>query len=596
MNRELLTIAIVGHVDHGKSTLVGRLLADAGVLPDGKLEAIREYCERNARPFEYAFILDALKDEQAQGITIDSARCFFKTALRDYTIVDAPGHIEFLKNMVSGAARADAALLVIDAHEGVRENSRRHGYFLSMLGVDQFAVVVNKMDLAGFDRAVFGRIEKEYREFLQSIGMAAAGFVPASARTGASVASRTAEMPWYDGPTVLETMERFAVGRDDLAKPLRIPVQDVYKFTARNDERRIVAGRVEAGTIRAGDAVLFSPSNKRAVVRTIERFGRSPPASAGPGESVGLTLNEQIYVTRGEVVSREDQKPPRVTSRFRADLFWLGRKPLEKGRACTFKLGAAEAPVRLEEILRTMDAASLAVAEKPDAIRRHEVAECVLKTRRPIAFDEYAEVPRLGRFVIVDDYAIAGGGIVREALPDEESALRQEASQRDRRWIRSDVTTAMRAQRYGQEAALVVITGPRGTGRKELARRLEQHLFDHGRIAYYVGMGSLVHGLDTDLGGGRQEPEIAAREHVRRLGEVAHVLLDAGLIVVCTALSLSDTDLMDIETLVAPARLVSVRIGEGGEESDLRFDAPCGADRALPQIAERLVALGVLRP
>src|SRR5688572_8203608 len=192
VDREQMSMVIVGHVDHGKSTVVGRLLADTGSLPQGKLEAVRKECQRTGKPFEYAFLLDALSDEQDQGITIDTARSFFKTARRDYIIIDAPGHIEFLKNMISGAARAEAAVLIIDAKEGVRENSRRHGYILSMLGIRQVVVCVNKMDLVGYDGSVFRGIEHEYRNFLEGIGAASPRqFVPVAAVAGVNLANRS---------------------------------------------------------------------------------------------------------------------------------------------------------------------------------------------------------------------------------------------------------------------------------------------------------------------------------------------------------------------------------------------------------------------
>src|SRR5579863_5629536 len=203
--RDTFNVVIVGHVDHGKSTVVGRLLADTGALPQGKLESVRRECERTGKPFEYAFLLDALDDEQDQGITIDTARCFFKSKTRDYIIIDAPGHIEFLKNMISGAARAEAAVLVIDAKEGVRENSRRHGYILSMLGIRQVVVCVNKMDLVDRSQKHFDAIEKEFRDFLISIGaVSPKQFIPVSAVNGENLAARSAKMPWYKGPTLLE--------------------------------------------------------------------------------------------------------------------------------------------------------------------------------------------------------------------------------------------------------------------------------------------------------------------------------------------------------------------------------------------------------
>jgi len=593
--RERLSVVVVGHVDHGKSTLVGRLLADTGNLPEGKLEAIRAQCERNSKPLEYAYLLDALKDEQSQGITIDSARCFFKTAKRDYIIIDAPGHIEFLKNMVSGAARADAALLLIDAHEGVRENSRRHGYFLSILGIDQFVVVINKMDLAGYRQEAFEQIEREYREFLGQIKARPLAFIPVDSRNGFNIAAPADAMKWYKGPTVLEMFDRFSLGRLEADKPLRIPVQDVYKFTALGDERRIVAGRIEAGTLRAGDTILFSPSNKRAVVQSLEAFNRTPPKSASVGEPVGITLTEQLYVARGEMISREGEPPPKVTSRLRVDLFWLARQPMSTETTYKFKLGAMDLPVQLEEVSWVLDASTLGVDRQRKSVNRHEVAECVLRTRRPAAFDIVTESPRTGRFVIVDNYTIAGGGIIREALSDEESELRREAFVRDEKWVRSRISPEMRAERFAQQAVLIVITGPRGVGRKELARTLEQELFNMGRVVYFLGMGSVIHGLDADIHPETLGDDRAAREQVRRLGEVLHVLLDAGLIVICTAQHLTDRNLKDIETLVSPARMVSIRVGGRGQgEADLQFDAPCVAAQAAPRVVDYLKETRVL--
>ena len=275
--RTQMQIVVVGHVDHGKSTVVGRLLADTGSLPQGKLEAVRRECERTGKPFEYAFLLDALTDEQDQGITIDTARCFFKSAQRDYIIIDAPGHIEFLKNMISGAARAEAAALIIDAKEGVRENSRRHGYILSMLGIRQVVVCVNKMDLVGYDEAHFSRIEAEYREFLNGIGaVSPKQFIPVSAMMGENLASRSAKMSWYRGPTLLETLDGFAKLPGKADAPFRMAVQAVYKFTNAGDDRRIIAGRIESGRVKVGDQIVFSPSNKTTTVKSIEAFNAAP--------------------------------------------------------------------------------------------------------------------------------------------------------------------------------------------------------------------------------------------------------------------------------------------------------------------------------
>ncbi|MHC5083807.1 MAG: GTP-binding protein, partial [Planctomycetota bacterium] len=285
-----MNIVIIGHVDHGKSTLVGRLLADTHSLPEGKLQEVKTRCAQNARPFEYAFLLDALKDEQAQGITIDSARCFFRSDKREYILIDAPGHIEFLKNMVSGAARAEAAVLVIDADEGVQENSRRHGYLLSMLGIRHIVVAVNKMDLVKYSQKVFESVRDEYTEFLSQINVTAEEFIPISAREGDFVADRGGKMNWFEGPTILEALDQFKKEAAPIDQPLRFPVQDIYKFTAENDDRRIVAGQIETGQIHVGDEVVFYPSKKRSHVASIEEFNTPEQKTAYAGQSAGITL------------------------------------------------------------------------------------------------------------------------------------------------------------------------------------------------------------------------------------------------------------------------------------------------------------------
>ncbi|HXJ74077.1 MAG TPA: GTP-binding protein, partial [Candidatus Dormibacteraeota bacterium] len=319
---EQLKIVIVGHVDHGKSTFVGRLFHDTGSLPEGKLEQLQKIAERRGVPFEWANLMDALQSERDQNITIDTAQIWFQTPKRQYVIIDAPGHKEFLKNMVTGAANAEAALLLIDAHEGVQENSRRHGYLLNLLGIRQIAVLVNKMDLVQHSLSKFQEIEAEYRRWLKSIHVDPRLFIPIAAKHGDNIATRSANMPWWTGPTVLETLDEFKVAELPRNQPLRLPIQDVYRF----DERRIFAGRVEAGSVRVGDRLVFSPSNKTSTVKSIERWNAPASDVAHAGESIGLQLTEQIYVARGAVAALETA-PPYELSRFKARLFWLGRQP-----------------------------------------------------------------------------------------------------------------------------------------------------------------------------------------------------------------------------------------------------------------------------
>jgi bifunctional enzyme CysN/CysC len=581
-----MQIVIGGHVDHGKSTVVGRLLADSGSLPEGKLEQVRAQCERTSRPFEYAFLLDALKDEQAQGITIDAARVFFRTPRRHYLIIDAPGHIEFLKNMVTGAARAEAALLVIDAHEGVQENSRRHGYLMSMLGIRQIAVVVNKMDLVNHDRARFERIVHDYGEFLGRIGVNPASFIPAAGRSGDNIAARSSAMPWYSGPTVLEALDRFESEGPALAQPFRMAVQDVYKFTAQGDDRRIVAGTIEAGSLHVGDDLVFYPSGKKGRVRTIEAFHRPVAKSAGAGEATGFTLAEQIYVARGELVTRAGQPKPHVTTRIRVNLFWLGRNPLAKKRDYILKLGTARVACRLEDVHRVIDASSLETSASRERIDRHEVAECTLVLNRAVAFDTAEAGAGTSRFVLVDDYEIQGGGIVREALPDRQAEIREKVMLRNLKWEPSIITADRRAEKYSQKASLLLITGAQDGDRKTLAKALEVRLFEDGRVVYFLGMANVLYGVDADIG-----REAGNRtEHLRRLAEVANILLDAGAILIVTARELTQDDLDVVKTAVDPDRIELIWVGDT-VTTDVGCDIVLGDQEAESEGVDRVKRL-----
>ncbi len=565
--KENMNIVIVGHVDHGKSTIVGRLLADTHSLPQGKLEQVRANCERNSKPFEYAFLIDALKDEQAQGITIDTARVFFKTEKRNYIILDAPGHIEFLKNMVTGASRAEAALLVIDAAEGIKENSRRHGYLLSMLGIRQVIVLVNKMDLAGYSRDKFGEIEREFSEFLKSISIRPNSFIPVSGFCGDNIASAGFNMPWYEGLTLLNSLDSFQNEKDRSNKPFRMPVQDVYKFTKYGDNRRIVAGTIETGSIQTGDEIVFYPSGKKNRIKSIEASGSSSIAGLEAGYAAGFTMDEQIYVTRGEIIAKIREVKPLVSMRLRVNLFWLGRNPLEKNKEYLFKLGTAKVPCRIESIPRLIDASTLSFVENAEKVNRNDVGECIIRLRTPIAFDLNNDIPETGRFVIVEAYEISGGGIVRESLPDEQSEVREKVILRNYKWEKSAIPSVQRAERYSQKSALLVITGDKDVGKKKLAKRLEEILFQEGKFIYFLGIGNILYGVDADL---NHDHKKYREEHIRRLAEVAFLMMDAGIILVITAVGLTQDDL-DIMKTVLDENLIHI-IWVGEPDTDIATD------------------------
>lgn len=547
MKKEDMNIVIVGHVDHGKSTLMGRLLADTGSLPEGKLEQVKETCRRNSKPFEYAFLLDALKDEQSQGITIDTARCFFKTDKRDYIILDAPGHIEFLKNMITGASRAEAALLMIDAKEGVQENSRRHAYMLSMLGIHQIAVVINKMDLVDYDQQVFERVKDEYLEFLEKIDITPRFVLPVSSFMGENIVEKSAKMPWYEGMCILEVLDAFECEQDKEKQPFRMPVQDVYKFTRNGDDRRIVAGTIESGTIQAGQEVIFYPSGKKSHIKNIEVFHADPIETGKPDMAIGFTMVEQIYITRGELMSIAGEPAPQTGSRIAANLFWLGKKDLVPGKMYYLKIGAEKVKMELESIKGVINSSNLSQADEKEKVGRNEVAECILRTDKPIAFDLVSDLAGTSRFVIVDNYEIAGGGIITAAMEDEEKELREGRMLRNLKWEVSEVTAEERTEHYAQKPSLVILTGPENTGKKKLAKLLERDLLNRGRYVYYMGIGSYLYGVGADT---KKASVQDHTEQIRRFAEVANLMLDAGMILVVTATDLTQADQKIFKTVL----------------------------------------------
>lgn len=521
-----MNIVTVGHVDHGKSTVIGRLLADTDSLPEGKLEEIKERCKRNSRPFEYAFLLDALKNEQAQGITIDTARCFFKTEKRRYIIIDAPGHIEFLKNMVTGASRAEAALLVIDASRGVEENTRRHGYFLSMLGIRQVAVLVNKMDLVDYDQAVYEAIRQEYTEFLKKIDIQPARFIPVSGFMGDNIADHSANMPWYDGLNVLEQLDAFTAAPLPEHQPLRIPVQGVYKFTEDGDSRRIIAGTVESGSVRAGDHIAFYPSGKKTTVQTLERFNAKTPEAFTTGEAAGFTMTEQIFIQRGEIACLAGEKAPHVGVKLKVNLFWLGKQPLDDTREYAFKCGTAKVRMRLEKVTRVVNASSLSCVNR-NYVEKNEVAECILSLEKPCAFDLAGESETMSRFVIVDAYEIAGGGIITEAMMDSDYDMR------NIRWSAGRISPSERKKFLGGNGLVVWMTGLSGAGKTTIGQEIERMLVESGLGAYMLDGDELRTGLCADLG----FTDADRTENMRRVMQVAKLFANAGMVVIVSLIS-----------------------------------------------------------
>ena len=541
-------MVIVGHVDHGKSTLVGRLLYETGSLPDGKFEQIQTVCRRRGMQFEWAFLMDALQAERDQNITIDVSQIWFKTRRRNYVIIDAPGHKEFLKNMVSGAASADAALLLIDAHEGIQEQSRRHAYLLSLLGIRQVVVVVNKMDLVNFDQAVFTRIEADYRDFLRQLNVQPLQFLPIAARDGVNMVTPDPRTSWYEGPTLIQMLDDLEQPVPPADLPLRFAVQDVYRF----DRRRILAGRIESGTLRVGDTVVFAPSNKESVVASIEVWNAAQRSAVSAGESVGITLREQIFVERGSVGNHIDQMPIE-TNRFRARVFWMGDRPLSLAKKYKIKLLTQEIECQLASIDQVIDASTL---EASSAIRRtvekNEVAEVTIQSRGPLVMDNYDRLQTSGRFVLVDGNDVAGGGVIFGGV----YLVHKQVKSSNITWSESHIRYRDRVERNGHPGLVVWMTGLSGSGKSTLARALEKELFERQMQAYVLDGDNMRHGLNSNLS---FSPEDRV-ENIRRVAEVAKLMADAGVITVTSFISPYRLDRVRAREIVASSGVEFVEV------------------------------------
>jgi bifunctional enzyme CysN/CysC len=450
------------------------------------------------------------------------------------------------------------------------------------------------MDLVGYRQDVFDGIEKEYREFLRQFKAVPQQMIPVSAKLGDNIVTPSSHMPWYKGPTVLETLALFQKERARAEQPLRLPLQDVYKF----DARRILTGRITSGRLKVGDQLVFSPSNKTGTVQSLEAFNvEPPPTEAEAGQSVGITLDEQIFVERGEIASHRDALPM-VSTTFRANLFWLGKRPLDCRRKYLLRLATKEIACEVSAIHRIIDTTDLGQPQSGDAVSKNQVAELTLRMKSPIAFDLSSSFEATGRFVLVDEYDIAGGGIITELVHDEQEGLRQEARQREFAWLRGDVGAEERARQYGHRPAIVLFTGAAQNGKSFLARRVESLLVADGRLAYLLDGANLLQGLDADLSAA--DPAFAV-ERIRRYGEVARLLIDAGMIVVSTSktFGVNYQRMADmIRTLVQPAAVIAVHMSKEGEEAppntDLHFAGPRDFDEAARLIIEELKRRGVL--
>ncbi len=543
-------IVIVGHVDHGKSTLIGRLLHDTDSLPEGRLAELKKVSEQRGLHMEWSFLLDALQIERDQGITLDTTRIWFKTAKRPYVIIDAPGHREFLRNMVTGAAAADAAVLVTDAERGISEQTRRHAYLLSLLGVRKVIVAVNKMDLVDHAEDAWKGVAGDVSEYLQKLGIEPLYVIPLSARHGDNIAARSDKMAWYRGPTLLEALDLLTPTAARTEALLRLPIQDVY----RKGDTRLAVGRIETGRLKVGDKVEIAPTGQPATVASIDA-GKGSVTEARAGQSVAVSFIEDAALNRGQVIAPAGHMP-HIATTIRVRAFWLDPESLTAGSRITLRLTTSEHPVVVEKFERLVDVEHLTDGEGSE-LGQGGIAEIVLRSSAPIAFDHAADLPITGRAGLARGGRIVGGCILLGAASNVTVAGPVTA-------VNSSVDRDAFEARNGHRGGVVWLTGLSGAGKSTLSMGTQRRLFDDGwRVAVLDG-DNLRKGLNKDLGFTPAE----RLENVRRVAEVAKLMAETGTVVLVSLIS-PTTELRDL------ARSI---IGDGFHEVWVKADvATCAA-------------------
>lgn len=407
MINQNLKFVVVGHVDHGKSTLIGRLLYDTRSLPPDKIEEIKKISQDLGRKTEFAFLLDHLEEERQQGITIETTQTFFKTDKRHYVIIDAPGHVEFVKNMVTGASQAEAAILIVDANEGVKEQTKRHAYMLSLLGLKQVVVVINKMDLVDFKKEKFDNICNDVKKFLKIININPVFYIPIVALSGDNLAHRAAKMGWYTGPIFLECLDLLRNKELPEDKPLLLPVQDVYKV----DEKRITVGRIEAGKIEPGMEIRILPNNYKTKVQLLGIYPKQLQEAVA-GQSIGITIEDPLFLNRGDIICAATEELL-LTDTIKANLFWMSKRDFHKNDKIIIRSATQETVCNIGTIAKRIDSSSFeTIEEDADILKNLDVAEVIIKTKKPIAIKSFNDVQELGRFVLELDGNICAGGII----------------------------------------------------------------------------------------------------------------------------------------------------------------------------------------
>ena len=522
-NKSLLRFITCGSVDDGKSTLIGRLLYDSKMIFEDQLAQLEADSKRvgtQGQNIDFALLVDGLTAEREQGITIDVAYRFFATDRRKFIVADTPGHEQYTRNMVTGASTADLAVILVDARKGILTQTRRHSFLVGLMGIRHVVLAVNKMDLVGYDQTVFDTIVAEYAAFAARVGLTDVIPIPLSGLAGDNIASRSAETPWYDGPTLMEHLETVELDADRLKdKPFRMPVQWVNRP---NLDFRGFSGLIASGVVRPGDAVRVEPSGRTSTIaRIVTKGGDLDQAVAG--QSVTLTLTDEVDCSRGDVLASATSAPE-VADQFETTIVWMADEPLLPGRPYWLKIGARTVSAQVTEIKHEINVNSLE-ERAAKSLPLNGIAICNLSLDRPTAFDPYSQVPDTGGFILIDRMtnATVGAGMIRFALRRSQNI----------HWQALDVTKSTRASDLGQKPAVIWFTGLSGSGKSTIANLVEKKLRFEGKHTYLLDGDNVRHGLNRDLG----FTDADRVENIRRVGEVAKLMVDAGLIVLTAFIS-----------------------------------------------------------
>jgi len=551
---DLLRLTTAGSVDDGKSTLIGRLLHDANALYEDHLDALRRKAERDGTALDFALITDGLRAEREQGITIDVAYRYFATAKRRFIIADTPGHVQYTRNMATGASTADLAVILIDARLGVQTQSKRHGFIASLLGVPRVVVAVNKMDLVDYDRAVFDRIRAEYAEFAARLGFADLTFIPISALIGDNVVSRSSRTPWYDGVPLLTHLENVYIGGDRNLIDFRFPVQRVVRP---HQNFRGYSGQVASGVVRPGDEIVVLPSGRRSRVTRIATYDGDLDHAHAP-LSVTLCLADDIDVGRGDVLAHPNNVP-RVERTIEAMVVWMDERPLATGHAYFVKHGARTVRAACSGIVYRVDPDTLHRESAPQLLL-NDIGRIRLTLFQPLCVDEYRKNHATGSFILIDaeSNATVGAGMIIERHTAHDLVPAEPAStvSRDISWEQGKVGEDERARLLGQRPLTIWLTGLSGSGKSTIACELERRLIDAGRACYVLDGDNLRHGLNRDLGFSAQN----RKENIRRVAEVARLMNEAGLIVITAFISPYRDDRAAARGIIGAHRFVEAHL------------------------------------